>query len=281
VALIVGLLGFVPAPYRTIVEGVVFAPEEATVYAGEPGLVGEVLATPNRPVVVGEPILRLSDPYAETRLVAADADARKFRFRFEQSLNVGAYETRFWSAQAARAESEADILRNRIALLEVRAPRDGTLVVPRPADLEGRFLQRGDVVGYVVEPEDLVVRIAVPQDQADLIRRRSIGIEMRSADRLSELSGGRVVREVPSVGTELPSMALATEGGGPFSLDPASEGGPTSLEPVMLFDIAPTGAPPSLALGMRVYVRVDHGPEPIANRVYRRIRQVFLKRLNV
>jgi len=34
-------------------------------------------------------------------------------------------------------------------------------------------------------------------------------------------------------------------------------------------------------IGERVYVRFDHGSEPLARQWYRRFRQLFLKRFNV
>jgi putative peptide zinc metalloprotease protein len=34
-------------------------------------------------------------------------------------------------------------------------------------------------------------------------------------------------------------------------------------------------------IGSRVYVRFDHGSEPLAQQWYRSLRQVFLKQLNV
>jgi len=41
--------------------------------------------------------------------------------------------------------------------------------------------------------------------------------------------------------------------------------------------------PPILVseMGQRVYVRVDHGNEPLAWRFYRELRQLFLRRFNV
>lgn len=281
IAGLVGLIGFVPLPYRTVAEGIVYAPEEATIYVRELGQVDALLASPGQQVAEGTPILRMSDPLAQTGLAAAQADAEKFSRRYEQSLSEGAYETRLWKAQAARAESEAEILRERIDALNVRSPRHGVFIVSKSADLEGQFLQKGDVVGYVVRPEDFVVRIAVSQNVADLIRSRHDDIELRSAEKINTIIGAKLIREVPEVGYELPSAALSTQGGGKFSLDPAGRDAPTSIEPIMVFDLAPLGPPPSLALGMRVYVRFDHGAEPFAKRVYRSIRQVFLRRLNV
>ena len=119
------------------------------------------------------------------------------------------------------------------------------------------------------------------QDVADLIRRRTASIVVRSAEDLDRIIPGTIVREVPTVGRELASLALSTEGGGPFALDPTSRTGTQALQQIMQFDISTDGFPASTALGMRVYVRFDLGSEPIAIRAWRTVRQLFLARFNV
>jgi putative peptide zinc metalloprotease protein len=188
---------------------------------------------------------------------------------------------RLWGAQAARAESEAQNAQDRLDALIVRSPRAGMFVVPRPSDLQQAWLERGSPIGHVVDPSELVVRVAVHQDQAELVRGRTLSVSLRSADRLDRIVPGRIVREVPTIGRQIASRALTSEGGGVFALDPASKEGPVTLEPVLQFDVLPLEPLGSEALGMRVYVRIDHGNAPIAERLWWRVRQVFLRRLNV
>ncbi len=278
---LVFLFAFVPVPYRTVAQGVVFAPEQAAVFASEDGQVAQVIATANSNVTAGTPILRLEDPFAEMQLRVAEAEAQKLNRRYQQAFAESAFDLRLWRVQAARAESEVQLLRERIASLVLHSPRSGVLILPHQADLPGRYLRKGDVVGYVIAPEDLVVRVAVSQDTADLIRRHTTAVDVRTAERLAWRQPGRIVREVPTVGGLLPSMALTSEGGGPFPLDPKSRDQPRSLEPVMQFEIVTDEPLPTIALGSRVYVRFDHGSQPIAERVWRRLRQIFLRRFNV
>ncbi len=273
--------GFLPLPYRTIAHGIVHAPETATLVAGETGVVAEIVAIPNAFVKKGAPILRLADPILEAELAAAEADLRRFRLRYQQALSEDAFDVRLWRHQTIRSEEQRDELQRRIAGLVIRAPRDGQLVLPQPGDLPGRFLNRGDLIGYLVEAEDLLVRAAVRQETSDLIRRRTISVALRPAEDLDIIVMGKIVREVPSVGGALASRALSTEGGGPFTLDPTNRDGTQSLEQIMHFDIEPSGEVPSTALGARVYVRFDHGSEPLVTRLWRSIRQIFLERFSV
>ncbi len=281
VCLLVGALGFLPVPYRTVAEGVVYAPYEATIHATEIGEVSHLISAPGQRLTAGEAILTIDDPLASARLEAAEADARKFRLRYEQALSESAYDVRLWRAQAAKAEQEAAQMRDRLASMTLLAPREGLFILPDAADLEGKFLMRGDVVGYIIDPEDLIVRVAVHQDQADLIRSRSLSLSLRTADDLGTIREARIVREVPTLGHRIVSHALTLEGGGMFAPDTERGPDPHTLEPILQFDVAPETPLKDPKIGMRVYVRIDHGDEPVAMRVYRRVRQLFLKRFNV
>jgi putative peptide zinc metalloprotease protein len=71
------------------------------------------------------------------------------------------------------------------------------------------------------------------------------------------------------------------EGGGEIAIDPRDMMGIKTFQKIFLFDIE---LPPPAGLynvGGRVYVRFDHGKEPMIWRWYRGIRQLFLKRFNV
>jgi len=274
-------LGVIRVPYRTMAEGVVHSTRDETVYAEAEGMIEQVVSASGDQVAQGAVILKLSDPYADASLRAAEAEFRKYSYRYEQALSESAYDMQLWKAQSVRAEQELNILQSLAVARDVVSHRAGELVLPNAGDLEGRFLRRGDVIGHVVDPASIVVRVAVSQDKADLVRARTLGVEMRSADAPENRFEARVAREVPAIGYELASLALTTEGGGQFSLDPVANGAAVALQPVMQFDLEPVAAPPSLVLGMRVHVRFDHGAEPLVQRGWRRLRQLFLRRFNV
>lgn len=281
VAAIVGAVGFLPVPHRTVAEGVVYPPESTVVTATAAGQVAALLADPLSEVAAGQPLLRLRDDFAEARVIAAEAEAHKYALRYEQAVSESAFDMRLWAAQAARASSEAQDARQRVDDLVVLSPRAGTFVLPNPGDVEQIWLERGMPIGHVVDAAELVVRVAVHQDQAELVRNRALAVDLRSADRLDRIIPGQIVREVPTIGQRIAAPALTTEGGGIFALDPAGQGDPVTLEPILQFDVAPAEQLASTALGMRVHVRIDHGATPIAERLWWRVRQVFLRRLNV
>jgi putative peptide zinc metalloprotease protein len=90
-----------------------------------------------------------------------------------------------------------------------------------------------------------------------------------------------MLREVPSATAEIPHLALSTVGGGQVLMDPSKTEHPKPLENLFQFDLRVASGIDRFRLGGRVYVRFEHAPEPIAFRIARAIRQLFLRQLNV
>ena len=67
------------------------------------------------------------------------------------------------------------------------SPAAGTFLVPNPQDIDGRFVRRGEVVGYVVEPSVITVRVTVSQSEADLVRLRTRDVSIRLPENIDEI----------------------------------------------------------------------------------------------
>jgi putative peptide zinc metalloprotease protein len=114
----------------------------------------------------------------------------------------------------------------------------------------------------------------------DLVRSRTQRVEVKLAGRIGETLDARLRREIPAASLRLPNPALATQGGGLVATDPRQADAPTALARWFEFELELPGKP-SRALGERVYVRFEHGWEPLAWRVGRSVRQLFMKRFAV
>jgi len=54
-----------------------------------------------------------------------------------------------------------------------------------------------------------------------------------------------------------------------------------TLESVFQFDVALAEPIAPGGIGTRVYVRFDHGAEPVAMRAYRAVKRIFLRQIGV
>jgi len=183
-------------------------------------------------------------------------------------------EIRSLSASLRRSEE-------RLAELTVLSPSDGRFVLPEKQDLPGRYLRKGELLGYVVDPEALVVRAVVAQDRVDLVRQRTRGVQVRLAEDPLTVYSTTVRREVPGATRELPSAALSTRGGGTIALDPTDNAGKRAFQRLFHFELELPAEQGSSNLGTRAYVRFDHGYEPLLGQSYRSLRQLLLKHFDV
>jgi putative peptide zinc metalloprotease protein len=80
----------------------------------------------------------------------------------------------------------------------------------------------------------------------------------------------------------LPSRSLGTQGGGAIAVDASDELGLTAIEPVFEFDVLLPSLPAELSFaGSRVLVKFVHDSEPLTRQWGRRLRQLFLSRLQI
>jgi putative peptide zinc metalloprotease protein len=280
-AIVATLLLTLPIPLRTQAQGIIWLPEQAHVRAAADGFVEAVLVAPHSRVEAGQPLIETRDPSIEARVLMLSARARELRLEL-QALDP----TDRVAADGARARVEdavAELRRakERAGDVIMRAPTDGVFVVADGRDLLGRYVRQGKVVAYVVDLATATARVVVPQEDAAVLRGRTSAAWVRLEHDLGDVLAADVVREVPAATDRLPTPALGTAGGGPFAVDPADPDGQRTLERVFQFDLSLPPGTEIPAAGERVYVRFDHPAEPMAERVYRSIRRLFLRQLGV
>lgn len=279
--LAIAALALVPAPLHTVAEGVVWMPEESIVRATGDGFVTGLLAKPDSSVEPGTPLLRSDDRDLASDIVVGQArvDAAAARLAKDEGSDP-------MHTEVARKELtvETSALARMTELsreLIVASKASGTFVVPRAADLIGRYHHRGEIIGYIVAPATRIARVVVRQDDVELVRQKLHGAEIRVASDLSSVFPARVVREVPAASDEFPSAALTLEGGGSLAADRRDPNHPKALSRLFQFDVElPPEAMPLAAIGQHVWVRFDHGEEPLGLQWWRRLRQLFLSRFD-
>jgi putative peptide zinc metalloprotease protein len=275
------ILFLVPLPYSTVAQGVVWIPDRAEVRAKAEGFVTEVLTTPGADVAAKRQLVALADPILNAKVAVAQAQLQEMQLRFEAVKQLDRVQAAVLQEQVQRLTGTLADYRVRQEDLTVTSTQDGRFVLPRAEDMPGRFLKRGDLLGYVIGDNDLVVRVVVPQADVDLIRQRTDRVDAYFAENLDRPVPARIRREVPAAQNDVPSMALTTQGGGPIVLDPSRTQKPQSLFSMFQFDVDLLEPVPPRMAGARVYVRFDHGKEAMAWRVLRAFRQFFLGQFHV
>jgi putative peptide zinc metalloprotease protein len=281
-AVLLALLLFaLPLPYHTSVDGVLWLPERAILRAQSDGFARALLAEPGATLSAGQPVLESVEPGLASRIASQQARLDEIQVQHDAA----------WATSPARAQQlEQDLAREQAALrrlqsqaegLTLRSGVDGTLLLDRPADLPGRWLKKGEVVGYVRSADAPLVRLVVPQSDVDLVRQDTQSAQVRLAQGLSGPWKAQVKRAVPSASRELPSAALGTVGGGEAVVDPRDAKGLATLQSMFEFELELPREVPHDYLGSRVYVRFEHGAEPVGWRLWRTVRRAFLSQFQV
>jgi putative peptide zinc metalloprotease protein len=281
VGLLVFLIGFVPVPYRTGTEGVVWIPEEAIVRAGTDGFIDKLVVPSGTRVETGTSLVTLANrPLSAYEQVSSEyvreVEARRILYLSSDPVKASMVRDELQQAhnRLARAQSET-------ADLVVRSKVAGIFIVPFPEDLPSRFVRKGELLGYVVEADRMTIRAVVSQTIIDLVRSRTEGADVRLSEDIRKIIPADIKRLVPGGTVELPARQLGTGGGGKIATDPTDRQGTKALQKMFQIDLEiPAGADP-LKLGGRAYVRFNHGWAPLAVQWYFQIRQIFLSRFDV
>lgn len=281
-ALVGGGLFLMPLPHATMAEGVVWVRGEAAVHAGAEGVVGALLVPPNAEVAPDAPLVQLEDPALAGRVRLLAARVTELEAHHAMRDLSDPVRARITLEELTLARADLDLARERLAQLTIRSRAEGRLSLNRPDDMIGRFVRKGDLIGYVARFEDPVVRVIVPESEADLVLQRTRDVALRMASARGEPHRARIERISPRLEESVPSPALTTQGGGAAVLDPTSPTRDRTVGRYLQLDIVPEdGSLASTRFGERVHVRFGHEDEPVASRFYRALRQVFLRHFNV
>ena len=278
---LVGVVGWVPVPFRTRATGVIWVPEQAIVRAGIDGIIERVVVSPGTPVQPGDVLIVCRDAALNTRLAVLEARLQELQTRHTvQWLEKPAQAVMLKEEMLLLAEQLAHA-RARHAELTIRSRTAGTFVVVQPQDLPERFVRQGTQLAYVLDLTTLTARVVVAQAEIDFVRQHTRAVQVRLAERLAEPLPAVVRREVPAATEELPSLTFTPQGGGDIAVDPMQARGTKAINKLFQFDLDMPAYVGVVNVGGRVYVRFDHGWEPLGQRWYRQVRRLFLSKFHV
>lgn len=278
-AFLILLLG-VPVPLYTPALGVVWLPDQSMLHAQESGFFANWLIAPGQPVQAGQALYRMSNRQLQADLAVNRAKYVQAKARYDADQFSNPVKATVSHRQMQEAQEVLERTQQRVKRLVGIAASHGRLMAATPQDMPGRYYKKGELVGYVLDRQALIVRVVVQQDDIDLVHERLTGVRLRPSDALERVYESRVVRSFPGGVEELPTAALGLSAGGTVPTQPNDPNGLKTLQRVFIVDLAlPEDVTPMF--GERVHVRFEHGTECLAKQGWRRLRQVFLSHFSV
>jgi putative peptide zinc metalloprotease protein len=280
-ATIAAFIAFVPIPYHSHAQGVVWLPEQALVRAASGGFVEQLLVRAGTAVKPGDALLRLSEPALHTHFRVAQAKVTELEALHVMEAATDRVKAAVIREKLRQERATLAVASARAADLTVHAKTEGVFMVPNMEDMPGRYYRKGELIGHVIGPTQPRVRVVVPQEATSNVRLATDQVKVRVMNRAHTVHLGRISREFPAGDEYLPSKAFALEGGGLIATDPRDTKGPKALQRMFQFDVVLEDAPPFALFGQRVLLRFEHAPEPLGEQWYRSFRLLFLSRFSV
>jgi hypothetical protein len=142
--------------------------DSVAVTASVEGIVSELVAKPNQAVHRGDVLVRLDDTAVRNRLAAAAqalevaradylAGAHRAFINNDRAAEVGVLKGRI-----SERVAEVGFLQDQLALLEIRAARDGVAVYGQENDLVGKPVSAGQKLMELANPKRMGVNVWVP-----------------------------------------------------------------------------------------------------------------------
>jgi putative peptide zinc metalloprotease protein len=275
------LLSVLPVPLWTTTQGVVWLPEQSAIRAGTDCEVVELMAPVEQFVAKDAPLVSGIDPFLAAEIEVHKAHLEELNASHRAQPLRERVKRRVLLEKIERVKGDLQQTEEKLEKLVVRSPARGHFILFDARNLPGRFVKKGELLGYIIAEHRPTVRAVVRQADIGLVRERLTGVEVRLAEQSATPLQAAIERMVPAADFNLPSPALGTGGGGRIPVDPTDPKGLRALDTIFQLDISLPEQVKNPHIGARVYVRFEHGTMPLAMQWYRSLRQLFIRKFYV
>ncbi|MGC9461971.1 efflux RND transporter periplasmic adaptor subunit [Vibrio genomosp. F10] len=276
---LLGMLFFLPVPHNTYAQGVLYVPNQSYVKAEVSGFVDRLVAKEASFVETDDILLQMNAPDIQAEVLVLEANLREAKVRYEASISDRS-ESDILLQELRFIEQEYQSVLDRLNSLTLYSRETGIFTLPNRRGIEGRYFNRGEVIGYVVDYQNLPLTVMISEDDIDRVRTQTRAVALKFVSTPEREFKAAILRQIPSSTQQIPSSVLTTDGGGLIALDPNRTEDLKSYQSYFRLDLDSLDAP-KFRFDERVHVMFQHDPEPLVYRWHRSIRRVFLRQFDV
>lgn len=278
VAVIIILLGVLPAPRHLRAPGILQAREAAYLIAGASG---ELVKPKNvgMNVEAGEYFAQLENSQLDLEIRRLEAEESRLEALYRSQLSQEGLGREALQKRRRATELRLAEMREQKNSQDLRIPRSGLWSGDQPQEFQRRWINRGQAVGEVV-PEGgwRFLAILSQQDSAVLFEQHIRESRIRFPGSAGMEVIPESVRVVPGQQEYLPSEALGWPAQGPIRTKESDDSGRRAAEPFFLIVMEVEGDEPPLWHGRTGITRFEVDPEPLGIQWYRWLRQAVQER---
>lgn len=271
-----------PIPNYTVIKGIVQPPEGALVRANLSGFVLPGFASTGQSLAKGEQVLVMDNPDIEVAVSRLEAQVREVELRQSDALENDLSQMSMFAERAVGLKRQLDDARQESDQLAVKSPSAGSFVSLELRHLEARWLEQGQLVGYVENGAPRHAILVATEDEARKIRQGIEEIEV-SEGIGSAIMGAKLTQLYPAANRQLPSALLGSLGGGDIAVDGRDSSGTTSMAPIFKLEIQllPKEADTKVSIGALVAVRFSHQSRSLAERSGLFLKRFWLEKIEI
>jgi len=281
--LLILFLALFPFPDRFRAPGVMETMQYVQVINNAPGYVKTVLAQSGSKVRSGTPLVELTDRELELEIEAVSAQRKETLAMQLRALRMETADLQPIGKRLEAIEAKLKDLESQRAFLIIRARESGIWVAPAMKDLLGAWLNRGSVVGKIVNERAFRFSAIVSQDDAtELFTGKISNAEVRIHGQGGKNLDVAKFQIIPYRQETLPSAALGWRGGGEVPVSVKDEKGVQAAEPFFQINADIKPAPEVRLLhGMSGKLRLTLTPKPLLIQWIHKFRQLLQKRYQI
>ncbi len=267
----------IPVGHSTYAEGLVNLPENALIRAGTDGIIKQVLVTDGVPVTTGTRILKLENLELDTRHDILLARLEEAHARLKEKMLQERNEAEIIKVKISSIETEIKDVNEQLKSLNITSTTSGIVYLPLASDLPGKYVKRGEIIGYIVDLSQVSARVVIPQSAIDDVQHETQSIYVRLRSRPDEILLAKFLRKLPQATDQLPSRLLGSGAGGEVAVDFRDESGVQTISNIFEVEISLPLRNSGNYLGQRVYVRFIHQRESLGSQLLHRLNLLLLQ----
>jgi len=235
-AAVLAIVCFLPITLYTKAEGIIWVPEQAQIYAETDGFVDSQFNHSGSYVEQDTPVITLSNTELEKRELVLLAKKSELKALYTGQRVTDPVQADQTAEELITLDADIEQLQFERQMQTLSTRTDGVLVFPQHQNMVGRYIKKGDPVAYVVNPDNLIVKLVVPQTKVGLFNKGIRDVKVRLADNVNRAVQASVIRQTPSGSHQLPSRALGAAGGGEIAVQTTDQSGVTAADKIFQVD---------------------------------------------
>jgi len=267
----------IPVPSTTYTQGIVSTLGKAEVKTEISGFVVKLNTPSGEQVKKGQALLTLENADLQASYKTLQAKVKELDAKIGEQQSKSRVRAQIYQDDLHAVKSELALVRSEIAALTLYAQSDGEFVFAHDKNYLGHFIQQGEVIAYIINPKQLIIKALVSQSHIGLIQSYKTSAQVELNDIKHTIVDAKIIPRAPQSITILPSLALSSNAGGAFITEPKDTRGLSLQKPMFQIDLSLAKDSNFHYINSKVNVRFEHGSIPIAKQIIFQTNQVFLR----